>query len=104
KRVATACCFDRTGRNFAMARTNMSEALRWLDKAPVASEFRVPGTLKAWEKKRAEVRERLRQLLGRLPSRPKILRVKILSRTDRGEFVLEKFQFDNGAGATVPGY
>src|SRR5882724_9739432 len=87
-----------------MARTNKSEALRWLDKASVASEFKVPGTRKAWEKKRAEVRERLWQLLGRLPPRPKIPPVEILSRTDRGDYVLEKFQFDNGAGATVPGY
>ena len=87
-----------------MARTNMLEASRWLDKAPVATEFKVPGTRKAWEKKRAEVRKRLWQLLGRLPPRPKIPRVEILSRSDRGDYFLEKFQFDNGVGATVPGY
>jgi dienelactone hydrolase len=39
-----------------------------------------------------------------LPPRPKRLAVKTLSREDRGDYVLEMFQFDNGAGATVPGY
>ena len=87
-----------------MARTNKPDALRWLDNAAVATEFKVPGTRKAWETKRAEVRERLWQLLGRLPPRPKIPRVEILSRTDRKDYILEKFQFDNGAGTTVPGY
>jgi dienelactone hydrolase len=38
-----------------------------------------------------------------LPPRPKVPEVEILSREDRGDYVLEKFQFDNGAGATVPG-
>jgi len=91
-------------KHFAVPRTNKSDALLWLDKAPVATEFKVSGTRKAWEKKRAEVRERLWQLLGRLTPRPKIPRVEILSRTGRADYVLEKFQFDNGAGATVPGY
>jgi len=87
-----------------MAQTKQSEASRWLAKAPVATEFKVPGARKAWEKKRAEVRERLRQLLGSLPARAQIPRVEILSRTDRRDYILEKFQFDNEAGATVPGY
>jgi hypothetical protein len=30
--------------------------------------------------------------------------VQTVSREDRGDYLLEKFQFDNGAGATVPGY
>lgn len=30
--------------------------------------------------------------------------VKTLSREDRGDYFVEKFEFDNGAGATVPGY
>ena len=87
-----------------MAGMNRAEAARWLANAPVATAFAVPATRKAWETKRAEIRERLWQLLGRLPSRPKIPRVEILSRADRGDYVLEKFQFANGAGATVPGY
>ena len=96
--------FNRIASKSRMARTKQLEALRWLDKAPVATEFQVPGTPKVWDKKRTEVRERLWQLLGTLPKRPKVPRVEILTRTDRGDYVLEKFQFDNGAGATVPGY
>src|ERR1051325_781345 len=87
-----------------MARTNKREGLRWLGAAPLTPEFGLPRTLTAWEKKRAKVREQLWQLLGRLPARPKIPRVQIVSRTDHGDYVLEKFQFDNGAGATVTGY
>jgi len=30
--------------------------------------------------------------------------VRTLSREDKGEYLLEKFEFDNLAGATVPGY
>ena len=86
-----------------MARTNKSETTHWLSNAPVASAFKLPGTRKAWETKRAEVREILWRLLGRLPSRPKLPRVEMVSRADRGDYVLEKFRFDNGA-ATVPGY
>src|SRR5437870_13165595 len=76
--------------NLVMAGMNRSEAARWLANAPVATAFAVPATRKAWETKRAEIRERLWQLLGRLPSRPKIPRVEILSRADRGVYVLEK--------------
>jgi dipeptidyl aminopeptidase/acylaminoacyl peptidase len=43
-------------------------------------------------------------LLGKLPARPQVPRVQTLSRTDRGDFIVEKFQFDNEAGADVPGY
>ena len=87
-----------------MARTKQLEALRWLDKAPGAAEFEVPGTRKAWEKKRTEVRERLWQLLGTLPKRPKVPRVEILTRTDRGDYVLEKFSAERMAVETVKAY
>jgi dienelactone hydrolase len=86
-----------------MPRTKNSETPRWLGTAPVAAEFKPPRTRRAWETKRVEVREQLWQLLGRLPSRPKIPRVEMLSRTDCGDYVLEKFQFDNQAGSIVPG-
>ena len=41
-----------------MARTNKSEALRWLEKAPVAAEFKVSGTRKAWQKINVELAKR----------------------------------------------
>lgn len=58
----------------------------------------------AWERQRKQVRAQLWKLLGKLPPRAKRLSVKTVNREDRGDYLLEKFQFDNGAGATVPGY
>ena len=51
-----------------------------------------------------QVRAQLWELLGKLPPRPKLPKVETLSTEDRGDYVVEKFRFDNGAGATVPGY
>ncbi len=87
-----------------MAETNQTAAARWLAKADLASPFTVPATRRAWEGTRREVRSQLWQLLGKLPPRPRVPTVRILSREDKGDYVLEKFQFDNLAGATVPGY
>jgi dienelactone hydrolase len=87
----------------AMAETNQSAARRWMDKAAVAPDFAVPGTAADWERERVRVRAELWQLLGRLPSRPTVPRVETLAREDRGDYVIERFKFDNGAGAVVPG-
>jgi dienelactone hydrolase len=87
-----------------MAQTDQTAARRWLDKAEVAPPFAAPASRDAWEAERKQVRADLWKLLGRLPPRPAVPRVETLAREDRGGFVLEKFQFDNGAGATVPGY
>jgi dienelactone hydrolase len=68
-------------------------------------ELRVPQKLAPWEKQRTEIRRTLRELLGDLPPRPKTVKVQLVERTHRPEgFTVEKFTFDNGAGATVPGY
>jgi len=77
---------------------------RWLEAAPAVPDFQPPATLKAWRQQREQIRAQLWQLLGKLPPRPKRLAVQTLSREDRGDFFLEKFQFDNGAGDPVPGY
>jgi len=90
--------------NAVMAQTNQSDAERWLAKAEIAPAFVVPASREAWEAKRQEVRTQLWELLGKLPPRPKTPKVEALSREDRGDYVVEKFQFDNGAGAVVPGY
>jgi dienelactone hydrolase len=50
------------------------------------------------------VRTQLWELLGKLPPRPNSPKIETLWREDRGEYLVEKFQFDNGAGSTVPGY
>ena len=87
-----------------MAQTNLSAANTWLAAAPVAPEFAVPPTRAAWESRRAEVRRTLWELLGKLPPRPKVPVVTTVTREDRGDYLFEKFTFDNGAGAIVPGY
>ena len=87
-----------------MADENPSAAERWLQQADVAPPFRAPGSLSAWQSQRVELREQLRTLLGKLPPRPSPLKVESVSRENRGEFTVEKFRFDNGAGAMVPGY
>lgn len=99
-----ACAVNSFGETNSVTRTNQSEAKHWLEKAPPVPEFKIPTTRKAWEKKSGEIRRQLWQLLGKLPPRPKIPKVETLSREDRGEFILEKFQFDNGAGTMVLGY
>jgi dienelactone hydrolase len=86
-----------------MAQTNANAAQRWMEHAPVAADFVVPSTRQEWQAQRAQVRERLWQLLGRLPPRPPLPRVDSRSREDRGDHVVERFQFDNGAGSVVPG-
>jgi len=88
----------------AVAQTNRSNAQRWLEHAQVAPPFTIPASKAAWEKQRKQVRAQLWQLFGKLPARPKVPKVQTLSREDRGDHVVEKFQFDNGAGAIVPGY
>ena len=99
--VALAVC---SAPLFSMAQTNQSEAARWLAKAQLAPPFQFPDSKAAWEKKREQVRSQLWQLLGKLPPRPRSLKVQTISKEDRGDYLLEKFEFDNLAGATVPGY
>ena len=80
-----------------------TDTQRWLEHAPLAPDFHAAKTRRAFEKQRAEVRATLWQLLGKLPPRPRVPKVKTLSREDQGAYWLERFEFDNGAGATVPG-
>jgi dienelactone hydrolase len=87
-----------------MAQTNQTDAARWLAKCEIAPPFSVAGTKAGWEKQRVRVRAQLWDLLGKLPPRPRLPKTETLTVEDRGDFVMEKFQFDNGAGATVPGY
>lgn len=67
-------------------------------------KFTAPKNLKEWKKRRRTVRRTLWRLLGDLPERPAKLNVRTLWKKQREGFTLEKFEFDNGAGATVPGY
>lgn len=66
--------------------------------------FPLPADLPRWEQERVKVRETLRGLLGDLPPRPDPKLVKVVSREDRGAFILERFEFHNGVDMIVPGY
>jgi len=87
-----------------MAQTNETAAKRWLGQAEVAPPLAAPKSRADWERQRQPVRAELWRLLGKLPPRPKVPRVQTLSSEERADCRVEKFQFDNGAGATVPGY
>ncbi len=86
------------------ARPAPTTAECWLANAAIAPAFTVLSTVADWQTQRAQVRNQLWRLLGNLPPRPKLPQVETLSRVERDGYGLEKFQFDNGAGATVPGY
>lgn len=79
-------------------------ARAWIQGAPAVPEFAQPPSIDAWVERRAEIRGTLWKLLGRLPARPQKPEVRTLSRETRDGFIVEKFEFDNGAGARVPGY
>jgi dienelactone hydrolase len=83
---------------------DQTEAKRWLEKAELPPPLVVPAAKADWESKRAEIRRELWSLLGKLPPRPAVPSVEIISREGRGDYVLERFRFDNGAGSVVPGY
>lgn len=75
----------------------------WIDHAGLAPDFRVASSASEFEVQRREVRARLGELLGKLPPRPRVPAVNIISREDAGSHWVERFEFDNGAGSTVPG-
>jgi dienelactone hydrolase len=91
----------------AVANTTLADptiAELWLAKTELAPSFVVPAGKEAWEIRRQEIRAELWKMLGHLPPRPAIPKVTMISRVDRGDYVLEKFEFDNEAGSVVPGY
>lgn len=64
----------------------------------------VPTDLKAWQETgRAKTRATLLRCLGDMPPRPDPRQVKVLSREDMGEYIRERFEFDNGVDMVVPG-
>jgi len=89
--------------NDLMPQTQQTVAARWLAKSNLALPFVPPLSLAAWEAQRQRLRTQLWELLGDLPPRPPLPNVETLSTADYGNYVVEKFQFDNGAGDTVPG-
>jgi dienelactone hydrolase len=106
-RFVIACCLaalSLSPLHKLMAQTNQTEAVRWLAQAELAPPLTAPKSKAAWQTTRKQLRAQLWQLLGKLPARPKLAKVQILAREERDDYKLEKFQFDNEAGAVVPGY
>lgn len=67
-------------------------------------EWPLPTDLDRWQTTgRAEVRRVLDECLGEMPPRPPASNVRVVSREDRGEFLLERFEFFNGVDMVVPG-
>lgn len=85
--------------SFLFALTTLAQ-----QKFQMVPEFILPQDLKEWNERRVAVRNTLIDLMGALPARPNVPGVKIVSREDKDGYTLEKFTFENGAGATVPGY
>lgn len=71
---------------------------------PLVPRFESPPDLPTWQQQRVEIRATVVHLLGDVPARPKVPAVRILSREEKPGYTVERFEFDNGAGATVPGY
>ncbi len=81
----------------------------WVDipetfRDPKISEWPVPADLKKWEESgRIGIRTTLLRCLGEMPERPPAAKVRVLSKEDKGEFLLERFEFHNGVDMVVPG-
>lgn len=67
-------------------------------------ELIVPSDITAWQTQRSTIRETLIKAMGDVPPRPTTTVARTLSKENKGPYTLEKFEFDNGAGASVPGY
>ena len=70
---------------------------------PLVPELVLPADLETWVRQRESIRGTLWRLLGDLPARPRQPQVKIVGRQVRDGCRVEAFEFDNGAGAVVPG-
>jgi dienelactone hydrolase len=63
-----------------------------------------PTDLARWEDvDRAQTCAVLIECLGDMPARPDPRAVRVVSTTDRGEYLEERFEFDNGVDTVVPG-
>jgi len=67
-------------------------------------DWPVPTDLKRWQEvDRARTRETLLRCLGEMPPRPDPRMVKVLSKEDHDDYLLERFEFHNGIDMVVPG-
>lgn len=67
-------------------------------------QWQLPDDLLQWKRTgREQTQQTLLKCLGELPPRSQPPEVKMLSREDRGDYLLERFEFHNGIDALVPG-
>jgi dienelactone hydrolase len=67
-------------------------------------EWRLPTDRKRWvDVDRGKIRATLRHCLGEMPDRPDPRKVRVVSKKDQGDYIEERFEFDNGVDMTVPG-
>ena len=86
-------------------RLSLGGAVRPKSRRALAGQFRAGAAFRrsrlagGMGRPAPRTRVELWKLLGRLPPRPKLPNVEVLSREDRGDYTVERFQFDNGAGS-----
>lgn len=85
------------------APASSSIARRWLSSASPTPVLQIPESPAEWGRRRGEIRAKLWELLGDLPRRPVVPEVRTVSREPADGYTVERFEFDNGAGAKVPG-
>jgi dienelactone hydrolase len=66
-------------------------------------DWPLPDDLGRWKRDREMVRKTILERLGELPARQDPSKMKILSREDRGDHWVERFEFHNGIDSLVPG-
>jgi dienelactone hydrolase len=67
-------------------------------------EWPLPTDVERWQNvDRAKTRGTLLACLGEMPARPDPRKVRVISKEDHGDYILERFEFDNGVDMTVPG-
>jgi len=67
-------------------------------------DWPLPTDLKRWQQvDRPKTRETLLQCLGDMPPRPDPSKVRVLAKEDKGDYILERFEFHNGVDMVVPG-
>ncbi|MBL9134484.1 MAG: acetylxylan esterase [Verrucomicrobiales bacterium] len=73
--------------------------------APAVPELAIPADVADWQQQREVLRATLWRLLGDLPPRPapRPGEIRWRDRRETDDSTIESFEFDNGAGAVVPG-
>jgi len=67
-------------------------------------DWKLPDDLKQWQSNdRAKTRDTVLKCLGDLPPRPRKPAVKVTATEDKGDYTLERFEFDNGVDSIVTG-